>query len=1182
MNVRFPSNNIEYYREAITSNNPDKVREIQKTFANLTPEEQIIIQSLIDEVIWDAKNPMKNALSDLSTTMNLYSKMEWWRVLPSRDWLRDGEWRFKVEAFPRNNITLAWGRNISAFEPTWAWSETLVWHTWNDTLDGTVRSLTSPKLPEIWVDRAKAFQLATKTLWATPTRDALRIYQKEQKLKSVDGVIWKETYSEMYAAVVLEKANDRIDEFGISEKTQKEILWVLNNGNTNGKNVMILRAFLKSQHEVFKAKSDYDSKYKSFYVSIEKYETTTLATPESKAVAVEVEKELHKKDKDGRSMYRRIKDGIDNGNISEEMASLIQDKWPMALFLLAGAFVFGMIPWVNDTVATNTWWKRLLVGGVALANRGSLEDIAIDLAKWGEKVAKYVRSEDAKRHYKTWEDLVASLWDKLPDSETFGTSVDGVKKVFNSTIWWMEWVNHTFKKADIAKYIEWFTGKASVILSDDGFLNTPKSTIATITNLKDLEAVMTKEGYKKLIDTHKMSDSDVANFMSQHMDDKLKDAVDTDIVRKTLFGSEIVTEIKQAALNSGKSFNTNPAINTSIKTELSNILNGSGSETYKQAGTDLWIALQTWTLNQFSLQAYKSLWSTEKPELDALLKKLLAIQAVQQYIANQVLSVNTIEVKTEWLADTPTTLAEDFVKLEKIKTDFALNTVHVAESWIDASDYETSAFDMAYAAKRQEILEYARVLWMTSIWAISDIQEELNKSKKAEEAIKLEQNIDSLIDAITDLPPVNASALELRSWWDENESELSSLKEKKRENSGKAIMVAKIDEALKFETAFVDRYKQVRETAIKTLQDSQKEIDAIKTWTAISAIELRNKKQSLDSIRQDIEETMNSIVPWLTASGIFTSLSNLISWKDSTMLSKNAINDLDLRLKPHWFIPKTNFNFAWVGQTFSEKVVAIESDLDIHVDISKPDVSNGPDVAQIVTKLQELENTVDTLDSSDVKERKSESIAKVYSEIAKRYITALQGVDTLDKLDTIKRSYDANISGKFGNTIDISWKALWNGFIKHDEVTQKYDEMKVKVTQLEQEKDELEKAVRLNEKRAEYLKTLSIDTDTFVEIAIIKDISETDAWKKAIKNKFGVSIEKIESYSEDRKPKTVNGKQVQMLTSSWIGDNFPMNYQKFKELLQIWRTNPDLSDFHTDIDTAISGLNQLADKNITK
>jgi len=385
MNIRLPSNNVEYYKEAITSNDPDKVREIQKTFANLTPEEQNIIQALIDEVIWSAKTPMKDALGDLRNVMNMYDRMEWWTILLSNDWLRDGEWMYEVEDFPwvsdRKNVTLAWWHNVSSFWPVWAWNETLVWHAGNDTLPGTVRSLTSPKLPEIWADRNKAFALATKTFWVTPTRDALRIYQKEQKLKSIDGVIWKETYSEMYAAVVLEKANDRIDEFGISEKTQKEILWVLSNGNPNGKNVMILRAFLKSQHDTFKTKSDYDTKYKSFYASINTYETTTLATHESKAAAKEVEVELHKVDKDGRSMYRRIKDGIDKGNIGEEMASLIRDKWPMALFLLAWAFVFGMIPWMSDSVTTNTWWKRLLVGWVIIANKESLMDMGSDLFK---------------------------------------------------------------------------------------------------------------------------------------------------------------------------------------------------------------------------------------------------------------------------------------------------------------------------------------------------------------------------------------------------------------------------------------------------------------------------------------------------------------------------------------------------------------------------------------------------------------------------------------------------------------------------------------------------------------------------------------------------------------------------------------------------------------------------------
>ena len=55
-----------------------------------------------------------------------------------------------------------------------------------------------------------------------------------------------------------------------------------------------------------------------------------------------------------------------------------------------------MIPGVNDTVATNSWWKRLLLAGVGLANGGSIKDIISDVAGG---VSNFVRSPTAQNAF---------------------------------------------------------------------------------------------------------------------------------------------------------------------------------------------------------------------------------------------------------------------------------------------------------------------------------------------------------------------------------------------------------------------------------------------------------------------------------------------------------------------------------------------------------------------------------------------------------------------------------------------------------------------------------------------------------------------------------------------------------------------------------------------------------------
>jgi len=1044
------------------------------------------------------------------------------------------------------------------------------------------------ELSEVVDNKVVAREKLKKAIWNPLTPANIKAYRKKQGL-TVNEKIDAELYMEVEAVDILAAVNDRIGSLGISQKTQARILQALKYWNPNGVNVMILRAFVVSQHETLKKRDDYESNYRDFYKKIHAFEKTANALPESKVISREVETELHKKGKDGRSMYRRIKDGIDNGNIWDELMSLLEDKWPMALFILAGAFIFGMIPWVNDTVATNTWWKRLLVWGVLLANGGSITDMAKDLVKWGENVVKYIRSPEAQAHFDSGQEWIGDVWKKLPDIEKYWTSVDDVKKMFHSTIWKMEWVNEAFKKTDIAKYIEWFTGKSSVILSDEGFLNTPKSIIMTISNLEDLKAIMTQEKYKKLTETHKMSDSDVQVFISEHMSSRLKDSLETDIVRKTLFWSEIVQNTKEAFLDTAKNFNHNPVVNSVIRDELSNIINGNGSETYKQAGIDLWIAIQKWRLDTFSMQSYKSLPKLEREALDSLVKRLQATQEVQRYISDQINAVNAIEVKTQGLADTPITLEQDFTKLEALNDAFVLDAWLIGHSKIKADDYETWTFKATYVAKRKEILEYAWKaknqgwLGLTTIWKVNDIKAELGKAEKAQEAIELGEDINSQITSIEPLPWKDATPLEMRSWWDDNQSKFSTLEElRKKVDPANTQLLWEIDNTLKRKNTFIERYKEVREEVVKKLQDSQKEIDAIKTGTPVNAIELKAKKENLDTIRQKIEETMNSIIPWSTISGLFKSVGNLISWKDSPELSENAIDDLDKKLKTHWFTPTTNFNFVGIGQIFSEKIVDIESDLDVNVDISALDVSNWPSIAQVVSRLQWLEKTIDMFDSEDVKNTKSEELAKVYAEIAKKYVTAIKKASSINELNVLKRSYDNNIAGEFGNTIEVSWKALWNGFIKHDEVTVAYEEKSKSLKRIEEERKKEKDFLTLEDNRAEYLKTLTITTDIFASAELIVDISNSEAWEKAIKEKFDVTIDKIASYSEDVKPKVVNGKKIQTLTSSWIGDNFPMTYQDFKELLQMWSTNPELSEFHNDINSTISWLNEEADKNILK
>lgn len=1022
-------------------------------------------------------------------------------------------------------------------------------------------ALISSTLPE-GVSQQQALELAYEQIGKPLTTKKIQAYQVQHNI-SIDTKnirVWAETYGEMYAKVIEKKLRDDMAHGFISKELQWEILTLFWYANLQWKNIsgaLLPYIYLIQREAKDSYKKDrFEIIYWDFFKILEWKVRKYSEDPNNIEQAV---KKFETKNKSGGSLWWDLVKVFKQEMEVKELFD--RNKWTALIAGIAAFIFFGnkipgfeKIPWMGSWFGRIAWligWAML--GGGELIKYW-IEKVWDGISAWNA----YVRSPEAKGHYQAGEDWIVWVWDTLTDSETYGKGTDAVRKIFNTTIWSMESANEALKATDAGKYIEWFTGKSSIILSDASFLNTPKSQITGISNLKELEAIMTAEGYKKLIDTHKMSDSDVRNFISQHMSSRLKDAKDTDIVRQTIFGASVVLEAKQALLDSSKNFNTNPAINTSIKTDLSNILNGSGSETYKQAGTNLWIALQTWTLDQFSLEAYKSLWSTEKSKLDTLLKRLLAIQTVQEYIENQVLRVNAVEIKTEWLADTPTTLTEDFVKLEKIKTDFALNTSHVSESWINENDYETSAFEMAYAAKRQEILEYAAApkrddwtwwLGLTAIWSVKDIEAELGKAEREKEAIELEQDIDSLIDTITDLPPVDAPALELRSWWDENESELSSLKEKKAENSGNTALVAKIDEALKVEAKFIQRYKEVREDIKKKVVQFSKNLKEIQSKPVDTPDDFGNRQSEILEFivsHNALLNTLDSENTW----HIKTIWKDLFSGNFTTLTASSesiAIYDLDSKLKLDWL---DDVWLVLLREELRKTVREVEKKFSVDIWIDSVDIANPTTIAEAVKKLKRLNAIVDRwgliFANPDVLKEKRNLISDQISALNTKFVNALNKAKTPDELGDIYSRYRVFLEWEFSSTWEDIKKSV--GY-STDPVIEKYGEMQDEVTKIE-----------LEEKREPVLKLDYNDDKVGTILSDLVDFMQSSSGNEEVENIMNLLTTTITKYN-DWDPKSKEKKP-----------DLPTIWDIIKALETIddkWLTKEILEKVYTKIDSLI-------------
>lgn len=112
-------------------------------------------------------------------------------------------------------------------------------------------------------------------------KEAIVNYQKSHSL-SVDGLIGKTTYLEMWAGDLSQRANNKIDELGIAPQTLSEIqeFFEKNPKMLGGTMVAALRGTLDNFKRNHSADANFQEKYGEFYTWYDKQETDFQASPE--------------------------------------------------------------------------------------------------------------------------------------------------------------------------------------------------------------------------------------------------------------------------------------------------------------------------------------------------------------------------------------------------------------------------------------------------------------------------------------------------------------------------------------------------------------------------------------------------------------------------------------------------------------------------------------------------------------------------------------------------------------------------------------------------------------------------------------------------------------------------------------------------------------------------------------
>lgn len=363
-----------------------KIQEMQYNFMNYSEEDQRRIQEIIDETLASATDPAREELRVLNGAIDEYRNLSrntssfnpetgmaiLWEGSLSRNNIEFAaayDLAVRVIGQPLTDARIKNYQRRNGLRPV---DGIIGFDTYSKMLETSSNetearetspgSLYGSNLEEIDINENQARDMARVALLnETPalretTRATIRTYQEAHNI-GPDGTIGKETYVEMFAGTILGNVTDALEDDNLSRDLQDKIVFVIENGNPTGSNVVALQIVLRLFREQHGNDEGFDERYGNMYRDIETQQERFRNSEEGQAA---VERAGETRGRDGRSLYAIATD--ENMSPSERVRAIASD--PMLLIGGGILFLFGVFGW--NTRFTNSFMKRLwiVIGGL--------------------------------------------------------------------------------------------------------------------------------------------------------------------------------------------------------------------------------------------------------------------------------------------------------------------------------------------------------------------------------------------------------------------------------------------------------------------------------------------------------------------------------------------------------------------------------------------------------------------------------------------------------------------------------------------------------------------------------------------------------------------------------------------------------------------------------------------------
>lgn len=883
-------------------------------------------------------------------------------------------------------------------------------------------NLIGESLNKIKVSRSEAFSFAVDYLWLwnppldlIVCREMIKDFQKINWL-TVDWIIWKSTYMEMYTQDLNWDLNSFIQnqeknktewknvEF-MSEKMKKRIDFSLSNTfSTNETRLELIELMDKYGKLVDWIDEDFNERTD---ISMKQWAREISRDPKT-------QEKLSQKWSNWKTFIEDL--------IEEWPTSALKNHSKEIILIATVAFIFWAfknVPWLKDIPGMWSWYGRLwrlfwwlLLWGdkwlIYLINKWP------DVIEWtpGFVSDQYERARALISEWyqkpKWLEDLVSNIWQSSWDIlNTLEEKYKEVLKQFSQ--------ENEKNKDNPELYVTEYALISNSLNNDDIFSNTKiedlKNAKWNIDTIKSLISDSTWQELFKwdLTDEQKnQREKDITNYVNLILS---KEPEDWDIYVKDLFFSSTFLDNFLDELN--KWYTENETVNQKIKQKIGLFESKSVKQDIKIIIRNI-ANIEKWNdrdnvekLKQYIIDN-PNLENNDKSIIEELIK-IFESEAIYYEAIEEIKKIKVVDSSTE--AETIESIDKKVEKLERIKEGFQdkINQ-QVRLSWSD-----NTWFEKAYNDKRLELYNKWALLDPSSIYA-----RELNEIESQQKLSEDLEKVNELLSLLDNLPNENSKPQDFLTFYESNFDKYTQAKELLDKydwvydewSKEKQIQTKLREIILKFEWVN-ENYETVKWKYTEKIIEIQNEINSIVIQWQIDQNTLIQHKQKLKELLTKFEWIKNECIKWYNPIDDVVSLWNKYVNREMTIpQSDNIFENIDRKI---WSITEKP-NLLIIIPLIETKVIEIDNAFWLDVNIANLDINNLVDVTSVVSKLLEYKTVIESMDAS-VKQDKERIFNEKINELVDKYVKEINNANSLQELLWIKANFETSIRDRLGNSI---------------------------------------------------------------------------------------------------------------------------------------------------------------------